>query len=550
MPKTYMIEAMVHAESFPISLLTGPTISIFTGPERKQWTLHLKLLAHQSPFFASRTESDDDQLEYLDDNPLGWSLLVAYFYRSSLPPLSDFRSPNTKYEHAVACHSLYILCFRFSIPALANLAIDRLRRCLHTAHLVPDADEIHEMYNSSPEGSGMRNLMIRIAARQIMDPEVERDVQAYFGCFEKSPEFAVGLVREIRRLSGGVLFGNPNAGSGCEYHEHAEGEACDGVGEGEVNTGVSQLLFLATTDVGESSQSPEADRKSVCLAYALQRIAIKSVALEIKHRSIALMVALQECIALRYNDDSAGNSYIMLTWISSFRFVPINMSTGNQTPERLSSKALLTASNTETSISTYTRADSTNPKRKVPIPRKPGEHGKLNGTGLKVHFVDPLKSAHFPRPTDKSILYMSSADPRSNQAVISTISISSEPENANESNETSSHRPRRTPTQQARLIKGQTDKEKDLSRPAEGTCPTSPNPKGRNVKGRAASSEARNGRVDNIVSQYDQLMLYGSALRPQEDLASGKTVRRRPPKLRLSVAHDVHQISEEFLARV
>lgn len=94
------------------------------------------------------------------------------------------------------------------------------------------------MYRTASEGSRMRSLMIRIAARQIMDPEVERDVQAYAGCFASSPEFAVGLVGEIRRLSGGILFGDPTSGETCEYHEHAKGEACR-ENAGEAHPGVS-----------------------------------------------------------------------------------------------------------------------------------------------------------------------------------------------------------------------------------------------------------------------------------------------------------------------
>jgi hypothetical protein len=116
------------------------------------------------------------------------------------------------------------------MPQLQNLAMDRFRQCLHSSHLVPDAEEIHEMYALSPVGSGMRALLIRIAARQIMDPEVERDVQAYHECFAAEPSFAVALVREIRLMSGGMLFSDPTKGDGCEFHEHAEGESCQVTG--------------------------------------------------------------------------------------------------------------------------------------------------------------------------------------------------------------------------------------------------------------------------------------------------------------------------------
>jgi hypothetical protein len=70
-----------------------------------------------------------------------------------------------------ACHQLYMLCDRFDMPQLKNVAMDQYRKGLNEAALVPDADEIDDIYRRSPLGSPFRRLMTRIAARQIMDPD-------------------------------------------------------------------------------------------------------------------------------------------------------------------------------------------------------------------------------------------------------------------------------------------------------------------------------------------------------------------------------------------
>lgn len=212
-----------EAEQPDKSLLTGPTISIIVGNEKKTWILHSKLLSFHSSFLAaSRPEVADDKLEFLNDDPAAWSLLVKYLYQGSLPSLLKSSSAIEKYEHAVICHKLYNLSLRFSIPKLANLAMDRFRESLRSAHLVPDPEELSQMYTSSPAGSGMRKLLTKVAARQIMDPAKERDVKDYQVLLEREVGFAVGFIAEIRRQTGGVLLDDPNAGEGQEY----QGEIC------------------------------------------------------------------------------------------------------------------------------------------------------------------------------------------------------------------------------------------------------------------------------------------------------------------------------------
>ncbi|KAM3423554.1 hypothetical protein BST61_g981 [Cercospora zeina] len=220
-------------------LLSGHTVDIFVGRQRKHWNLHQNLLIHHSSFFElefhvhEAFQGKANKLEILEDDPIGFELLVKWLYQGILEDSSRFDGDAAKYEHAVACHKLWLLCDRFEMVKLKNLAMDQYRRCLNESQLVPDADEINDIYRTSPPGSPFRKLMVKIAARQIMDPEVERDAEAYRQCFESNPDFAIEMVSAIRQMSNGILFNDPTRGDACSYHDHADVSGCPMQGKGK-----------------------------------------------------------------------------------------------------------------------------------------------------------------------------------------------------------------------------------------------------------------------------------------------------------------------------
>ncbi|KAF2201970.1 hypothetical protein GQ43DRAFT_431171 [Delitschia confertaspora ATCC 74209] len=158
-------------------------------------------------------------------------------YQGKLDEVSDIADPQQKYEYAVSCYKLYLLCDRFDMPELKNVAMDQYRKGLNEAGLVPDAGEINEIYRKSPIASPFRRLMTKIAARQIMDPDSETDVESYRGCLEENPDFAVGLLKAIKEGTGGILFDDPTSGNGCEFHNHEGRPNCHIKGKGKVKQG-------------------------------------------------------------------------------------------------------------------------------------------------------------------------------------------------------------------------------------------------------------------------------------------------------------------------
>ncbi|KAJ5035657.1 hypothetical protein J3E74DRAFT_448071, partial [Bipolaris maydis] len=214
-------------------LLSGPMIDIYVGESKRHWALHRNLLCHHSEALENELLGDangntrKDRLDLPDHDPAGFELLVKWLYQGSLDDVSDMADENQKYDYAVSCHKLYLLCERFSMTQLKNVAMDQYRKGLHEAELVPDPDEIDAIYRKSPVGSPFRRLMTRIAARQIMDPANERDVETYRECFTNNPDFAIDLVKAIRSGTGGMLFDDPtDKGNECLYHDHEAAPNC------------------------------------------------------------------------------------------------------------------------------------------------------------------------------------------------------------------------------------------------------------------------------------------------------------------------------------
>ena len=179
----------------------------------------------------------EEALELPEHDPAGFELLVKWLYQGKLDDVSDMPDAAHKFEYAVHCHALYLLCDRFDMPQLKNVAMDQFRKGLNQAELVPDPDEIDDIYRKSPPGSPFRHLMVKIAARQIMDPDNERDITSYRRCFENNADFAIELVAAIRHGTGGVLLDDPTTGNECEYHDHEDGPHCNLKGKGKGRQG-------------------------------------------------------------------------------------------------------------------------------------------------------------------------------------------------------------------------------------------------------------------------------------------------------------------------
>ncbi|KAF2760653.1 hypothetical protein EJ05DRAFT_292320 [Pseudovirgaria hyperparasitica] len=240
---TQNLRVQANAKSLRARLLSGPLVDIYVGHSKKHWSLHRNLLCHHSEYLThellptSENEDPESSIDLPDDDPSGFELLVKWLYQGKLDDVSNISDPYQQYDYAVACHALWLICDRFDMPQLKNLAIDQFRQGLYEAELVPDAEEINFIYRKSKKGSPFRRLMTKIAARQIMDPHANKDATSYLSCFRDDPEFAVELVNTIKNDSGGMLFEDPTeSGDACIYHDHHDSPDCHQKGKPRTGT--------------------------------------------------------------------------------------------------------------------------------------------------------------------------------------------------------------------------------------------------------------------------------------------------------------------------
>lgn len=248
---SHRLHVQANAKSLRERLLSGPMVDIYVGEAKRHWSLHRNLLAYHSEYLEAELQQSPDpslkngsgassglRLALPEDDPAGFELLVKWLYQGRLDDVSSIDDDQEKYEYAVACQKLHILCDRFELPKLKNIAMDQYRKGLSQAGLVPDAEELNTIYKQSSETSPFRKLMVKIAARQIMDPDTEKDAESYRKCFDGSPDFAIDLVNAIKAgFGGGMLFEDPTESADCEYHDHDNGPNCHIKGKGRKKLG-------------------------------------------------------------------------------------------------------------------------------------------------------------------------------------------------------------------------------------------------------------------------------------------------------------------------
>ena len=213
-------------------LLSGPLVDVYVGANRKHWCIHRNVLCHHSEYFnielggdTKKLGSKTSKLELLEDDPLAFEFLVKWLYQGKIDDVTDLPMEQ-KWDHAETCQKLYFLCDRVKMPVLKNLAIDQFRKGCNEAGLVPGPEEMRPVYEKTPANSPFRKLVSKIAARQIMDPESEKDAASYRDVFQASPDFAIDVVNAIRKGAGGKLLEDPTATDHCSYHQHENGETC------------------------------------------------------------------------------------------------------------------------------------------------------------------------------------------------------------------------------------------------------------------------------------------------------------------------------------
>lgn len=120
------------------------------------------------------------------------------------------------------------------MTTLKNAPINCYRQNLHAAMLIPDVEELNQIYQSSPAGSPPLLLVTRIAARQIMHPAIDhvtgdiadKTEESYRRCIESNADFAIDLIKAMRIMSGGIVLENLTIGNPYSFRDHSDGNSC------------------------------------------------------------------------------------------------------------------------------------------------------------------------------------------------------------------------------------------------------------------------------------------------------------------------------------
>jgi hypothetical protein len=100
-------------------------VTIYVGPERKDFIVHKKLLCESAQFFKGALTRDFEEahkgeIEMLEDSPGAFSLYVDWIYRSTLP------TGNTE-EHLHNLYDLYIFAEKLCLVELKDKTMDSIQ---------------------------------------------------------------------------------------------------------------------------------------------------------------------------------------------------------------------------------------------------------------------------------------------------------------------------------------------------------------------------------------------------------------------------------------
>jgi hypothetical protein len=137
-------------------------VTIYVGPERKDFFIHKKLLCESAQFFNGALtrdfeEAQKGEIEMLEDSPGAFSLYVNWIYRTTLP------TGNTE-EHLHNLYDLYILAEKLCLVELKDKTMDSIQDMAKKYDLKDEmitVDLVSKvLLNTRPKWVGLRYFLI------------------------------------------------------------------------------------------------------------------------------------------------------------------------------------------------------------------------------------------------------------------------------------------------------------------------------------------------------------------------------------------------------
>ncbi|KAH6709070.1 hypothetical protein BKA61DRAFT_677972 [Leptodontidium sp. MPI-SDFR-AT-0119] len=239
MPPTAAVEK-------PGERLGDELILIQVGPERKQFSVHKKLLRSSSPFFdkafqANAFKEGIEGVLYLpDDHPVALGLYVEWIYRLTIP---DGHSQS----YVDGLYHLWILADKLCLPtsALKDAVMDKIQDVSSAYNLEPRSAMVQLVFEQTAKKSHLRLYCIDVIAFSLLlkselrktDHEAKRlagilddELEQVYEMTTRHPDIFKYLFYEAIGFAKMKALSDPRARyrlgieARCWYHEHAEGD--------------------------------------------------------------------------------------------------------------------------------------------------------------------------------------------------------------------------------------------------------------------------------------------------------------------------------------
>ncbi|KAI5274410.1 hypothetical protein E4T47_02530 [Aureobasidium subglaciale] len=209
------------------SAAESPTSVLRAGVTHKAFTVPNSLLTAKVPFFdklLSTTPSPTaEQLTFDDLNEFAFALFVRWLYGGQLHGPNDFHSV----QHYLC---LYVMGQRWDVEALSNDTIDLVRSYYRSNNMTAPTFRLEYMYTFTETPNKMRKFLVETAAFRALcgEPPAKGEylTDSMKTLIKKGGEFSVDFAHSLARLTK-EDFPDPRKGSKCDWHEHADGKACE-----------------------------------------------------------------------------------------------------------------------------------------------------------------------------------------------------------------------------------------------------------------------------------------------------------------------------------
>jgi len=202
-------------------------VTVYVGDVKNEFHIHQNLLCGASTFFDAAftskfKEGSEKKMTLPEDDPEVFEAFVQWLYHQYYEiPASDLRHEQARYLSQTM--QLFILADKHGVAKLKNGIIDALVRNAQSKRTPPSRFAIHQIYEFTPPGSGIRVLLADWYACQAPPSWLQEPTTNTW--LRERPDFAADMVAAMARFETNSQKNDyfKSLSSGLKYHKDREG---------------------------------------------------------------------------------------------------------------------------------------------------------------------------------------------------------------------------------------------------------------------------------------------------------------------------------------